>query len=153
SPDGRHVAVTSGRDVRLRTLADGQEVRVLQGHFMQVSGVAYTPDGRRLATAGWDNTAKLWDPETGRERLTFHGHTHVVRGITFSPDGRHLATGCYDRSVRIWSATEAAEGDGGLIRTVRTAEDRNKIAIGLSAHPGFHPDGRRMSANYFDGTV
>jgi WD40 repeat protein len=128
-------------------------VLVLQGHFMPVSGVAYGPDGRRLATASWDNTAKLWDPDTGRELLTFRGHTHVVRGITFSPDGRHLAAGCYDRTVRLWSATEAAEGAGGLIRTVRTAEDRNKIAIGLSAHPGFHPDGSRMPAKYFDGTV
>jgi WD40 repeat protein len=120
---------------------------------MQVSGVAYSPDGRRLATASWDNTAKLWDPETGRELLTFRGHTHVVRGITFSPDGRYLATGCYDRTVRLWSATDAADGAGGLIRTVRTAEDRNQINIGLSAHPGFHPDGRRMPVKYFDGTV
>jgi WD40 repeat protein/serine/threonine protein kinase len=153
SPDGRHVAVASGRDVRIRTLDDGREVRVLQGHFMQVSGVAYSPAGRRLATAGWDNTAKLWDPETGRELLTFRGHTHVVRGIAFSPDGRHLATGCYDRTVRLWSAVEPAPGAGGLIRTVRTAEDRNQINVGLTAHPGFHPDGRRMPVKYFDGTV
>jgi WD40 repeat protein/serine/threonine protein kinase len=153
SPDGRHVAVASGRHVRIRTLDDGREVRVLQGHFMQVSGIAYSPDGRRLATAGWDNTAKLWDPGSGRELLTFRGHTHVVRGIAFSPDGRHLATGCYDRTVRLWSATEAAAGAGGLIRTVRTAEDRNQIAVWLSGHPGFHPDGRRMPVKYIDGTV
>jgi WD40 repeat protein len=55
-------------------------------------GVAFSPDGRLLATASWDNTARLWDPATGEHRRTLTGHDAVVAGVAFSPDGRLLAT-------------------------------------------------------------
>jgi WD40 repeat protein/serine/threonine protein kinase len=153
SPDGAHVAVARSRGVIIRSLADGQVVHSLQGHFMPVWNLAYSPDGRRLATASWDNTAKLWDTDTGREILTIRGHADAVRGIAFSRDGRSLATASYDRTVRVWSAAEPPPGAGGLIRTIRTATDLSLFTFMINGHPAVHPDGRRIPVRYTDGTV
>lgn len=78
-----------------RTLAtDGRWATLgLRGHAGIVHGMAFTPDGRRLATGGEDQTIKLWDVSTGQELLTLHGHVGAVHTLAFSPDGRNLVTG------------------------------------------------------------
>src|SRR5262249_30824461 len=138
SPDGLHVAVASCQEVRIRA-ADGREERVLQGHFWPIVGLAYSPDGRRLASASWDNTAKLWDTETGREILTFRGHTDTVRGVTSSPDGRHLATASHDKTVRVWNATDAADGAGGSVRPGPTRPHPKPRRLLHKTPPRVHP--------------
>ena len=67
-----------------------------------VTGVAFSPDGRLLATASCDKTARLWDPATGEHRRTLTGHTGGVCGVAFSPDGRLLATASGDGTARLW---------------------------------------------------
>ena len=57
-----------------------------------VTGVAFSPDGRLLATASEDGTARLWDPATGDRLHTVIGHTYEVSSVAFSPDGHLLAT-------------------------------------------------------------
>jgi WD40 repeat protein len=71
-------------------------------HDDQVREVAFTPDGRLLATSSIDRTARVWEVASGQER-TRVTHEGIVRGVAFSPDGRLLATGSYDDSARVWA--------------------------------------------------
>jgi WD40 repeat protein len=113
----------------------------LRGHSAPVYGVAFSPDGKRLATASDDNTAKVWDAFTGRELLTLRGHSYHVRGVAFSPNGKYLATASNDDTTRVW---DAATG---------------QALLTLHGHKGFvwgvaySPDGKRLATASEDGTV
>jgi WD40 repeat protein len=64
--------------------------------------VAWSPDGKQLATGSDDNTAKVWDTVTGEELLTLSGHRSGVTSVAWSPDGKRLATGSYDKMAKVW---------------------------------------------------
>ena len=100
---------------------------MLRGHANRVTSAAFSSDGTRLATASWDNTARLWDAETGAEIAVLQGHSGDVRAVAFSPDGTRLATAFDDGTARLWRVfpttqdlIDAAKAD--LVRCLTPAE-------------------------------
>jgi WD40 repeat protein len=91
--------------VRLWDLAAVTAWQSLEGHSAWVTAVAFSPDGKLLASASNDCTVKLWDPATGVALQTFKGHSGGVKAVAFSRDGKLLASASFDLTVRLWDAT------------------------------------------------
>src|SRR5262249_3707138 len=82
---------------------------VLPPHQQRVAGLAFAPDGKTLATASFDGTAKLWDMPTLQCKHVFKGGKIYVTSICFSLDGRRLAVGSDNSTVRVWDTTTMQE--------------------------------------------
>jgi WD40 repeat protein len=74
----------------------------LEGHSASVIDVAFSLDGKMLASASSDKTAKLWDASSGKLLQTLHGHLDILTAIAFSPDSKTLASASGDKTVKLW---------------------------------------------------
>src|SRR5262249_18838824 len=166
SPDGKRLASASGDpvvrreqvgltppspgEVKVWDAHTGQELLSLKGHTYCVLSAAFSPDGKRLASASADGTLKLWDAQIGQELLTLRGHINYVNRVVFSPDGKRLASAgggasLAEGQVKVWDAQTGQElltlkGAGGINST--------KGMVALSG-VAFSPDGHRLVSGAF----
>lgn len=77
----------------------------LTGHTGNVFSVAWSPDGRKIATASGDHTARVWNSSSGSTLLSLTGHVDDVTSIAWSSDGSKIATASYDRTSRVWNSS------------------------------------------------
>ncbi len=101
--------VDSGFDESGNLIWNGEQEWVLSGHSAAVVAGGFSPDGRRVVTGSRDDTAIIWDAETGKELLTLKGHTQDITSARFSDDGSHILTGSRDGTAALWLTTKAPE--------------------------------------------
>ena len=133
SADGRRAAV-AGRiyhGIVVVDLAEHRQIAALMD-ARPVTGLAISPDGERLVSAGFDGVLKVWNVDRGEQERSLKAFLDPVWGMAFSRDGRSFAAGGNNRTVRIWNAASWIEGDSylGHSSTIRSV--------------AFSPDGRRM---------
>ena len=116
-------------------------VQLVLHHDAEVWNVIFSPDGKQVATASQDKTAKIWDAATGKLLITLRGHRESVNGIVYSPDGKRIATTSDDHTAKVWDA------------------DTGKVLLTLLGHANivyriaFSPDGSRIVTTSVDGTA
>lgn len=78
------------------------QIQTLAGHSNYVTTVAFSPDGKQIASGSRDHTIKLWNTVKGDLQMTLEGHSSGVVTVAFSPDGKQIASGSYDKTIRLW---------------------------------------------------
>ncbi len=152
SPDGKTIAAAEYRQsagavtenvITIRDAETCQVRRVLSGgHKSGINGVAFSPDGKTIASCGWgENDIKLWDAATGEPKPSLAGHTRSVNTMVYSPDGKSLVSAAQDNTARIW---ETAKGVTKLI--LKGHDEPVETAA-------FSPDGKTIATASFDKTI
>jgi WD40 repeat protein/serine/threonine protein kinase len=145
SHDGKFLAFTTMDKggaglVRVLDAATGEEITTFRGHKGAISGVAFGPDSKRIASAGAGKQVKIWDATSGKELLALGGYPQGQECIAFSPDGKRVAVGGLAASVKVWDAMTGREA-----YTAGPAANTNSLA--------FSPDGKLLATGSHYGQV
>ncbi len=116
-------------------------IRTLKGHKDAARSVAFSPDGKLIASGSYDKTIRLWNVSTGQCLRTLRGHTGSIFSVAFSPDGELIAGGSNDKTVRLWNAKNG--------RLLRTLEGHTDWIWSVA----FSPDGALIASGSHDETI
>jgi hypothetical protein len=146
SPDGKLLAVAGGLpsakgDLRLYQVAGWKLLGTLRGHDDVVFSVAFSPHGKRLASASFDKTVRLWDVADRQLKKTLTGHSDFVYSVAFSPDGKWLASASKDRSVKL------VDADSGQGKYTFSGMEQDILAV------AFSQDGKFVVSSGFESAL
>jgi WD40 repeat protein len=145
SPDSSTLAVGGYQDVHLIESESGKVLATLSGHTDYVRSIAFSPDGKRVATAGGApqlfGEIRIWDVQSHQLLKTMRGHKDCIYSIAWSPDGKLIASGSYDRMVKLWDPESGRE--------LRNLQDHIDAVFAVA----FSPDGKRLASASQDRTV
>jgi WD40 repeat protein len=141
SPDGERIAISteSAPIAVVVDVSSGQEVFTLEGHTHTTKDVAWSPDGRWIATSSDDGSARIWNAGTGDLRFALLAHEVTIQDIAWSPDSTRLLTGSSDGTAKLWGVTEggprellslSAQGTRSGVRGVAFSPDGDRVMTG-----------------------